>query len=717
MVAPWRVDELAGLIAQHQSVDRLCPVTVLVPGHSLGLELRRFLGSTVGVVNVDFVTPADWVRRQIIDGIPRATPLHIQAMVIEALVDTGAPRGAAVLAEHVESVNKMAQQFELWRSNRAVASGDGSSGPAVTLPGGILGWVFGRVEAQMGVRYHDTLSLMTQGTARLEELANQAGVVLVHLPEVMSPSERVFCERYPCAASVPWTSPQPGAVSRVLSVSDEDASAAAVTHQLIDWHGEGRAWSDMMVVALGNTGWTTLHRHVHEAGIAHGGQPMRLRDTPAGIALRSFWSPAGAAGPASVPALREVIRCCQPWLTTSEGSGRVTVEHLDQVIQRSKISPAHPDWLALLVALQGGSVQRRDGVVTIEDLPHDGPDSDAVRLLGEAAHHMTVRFERWNDVGVQAQKFFDWLGGVVAPETASVLALHRDEVVSAVSAVEVFGDGGFAASGQTIRTRVLGQLDTTAGADATLAAVGDPDAVWIGSLMGSRGRAPRCVIVMGATETNLPVPPTTCAGVDLSASIDDQRRAVQALLHSSERSVAIWERGRLGATQFRQPSPWVERSCTPETERRDLPSMSSMILHRSVGADVGEETVRRLVRSERDVVPGQQALPIDAVEDQPTGVSERATPGSVGGGADVSVSATAFERYAACPARYLYVDVLGLEPSVDFTEKDTIDSKTYGSMFHSVMHQIVCLALNHELDLTHGWPAEVVDAVPALLDD
>ncbi|MEO5724333.1 MAG: PD-(D/E)XK nuclease family protein, partial [Ilumatobacteraceae bacterium] len=271
----------------------------------------------------------------------------------------------------------------------------------------------------------------------------------------------------------------------------------------------------------------------------------------------------------------------------------------------------------------------------------------------------------------------------------------------------------------------------------------------VGPLSYALGQTLDLVIVLGATEGQLPSPPPgepllgdadrLLAGGALAVSgewLAEQRCQLVATLAAASHAVLISPRGDLRATAVRQPSRWIEEITTttaatsndgsrspalPTSTTRSVASFAAGVAAADFPATVGQHHLRSLARHVRagepiDSHPLAQSL--NALRDGLRMVRARQSAELTEFDGDLSavelasplaeskaISPTRLEHWLMCPFGYFVEHVLHVKAVEERDDQLQITAIDQGNLIHETLDRFHHLVLAGELPQpgTAGW--------------
>ncbi|MEO5898580.1 MAG: PD-(D/E)XK nuclease family protein, partial [Ilumatobacteraceae bacterium] len=272
--------------------------------------------------------------------------------------------------------------------------------------------------------------------------------------------------------------------------------------------------------------------------------------------------------------------------------------------------------------------------------------------------------------------------------------------------------------------------------------------VQVGPLSYALGQSLDLVVVLGASDGQLPSPPSVDPLLDdadraltggalalSSEQLDEQRRSFAGALAAGARAVIIRPRGDLRTTVDRQPSRWLaEITLSPDTRRRTVPSFVAGLADVEFPSTPVHHRLRALshhVRAGRtlDEHPLARSLPAlcrglatvrareSAVLTEYDGDLTAAGVASPLAGGE-AVSPTRLEAWAACPYAYFVQHVLRVQPVEEPGSELRITPLDQGSLVHDALDRFHHLVIDGTLPQPGptGWAPEHLTALLAEFD-
>jgi ATP-dependent helicase/nuclease subunit B len=720
------LDRLARLVAEFKGGDPLAPVTVVVPTNPVGVVARRALGRAAGVANVEFVTVGALAYRLAAGDIGRRdlhrlTDQVLVGAVRQALATSGGP--LRHLAAHPSAPAAIASSLS--RLRRADAIDRVRRGRQVVAAVAAL-------HGSVAARLTDFVDDVEVAQIALEVLRRAAGPhapVAVHLPEWLYPAERSLLTELaqrtemvvlfghtgdPVAdavtehlaellgVSLPARPAEPSANPARIHVKAPDADEAC--RQAVAWVIEQRradpslSWADVAILYPSSELFhRSIHRHLQLAGVPFNGPAMtRFDQSRLGAVMARLVDLAASPQPTR-SAVMAVLRC--PGVRGHDGGSARPVRWERWSRQAGIIAGGAEVWhahLALLAARVRSSTS-----------PRAAEDAEGIENFAALVTGLVRRAQSPPPEGSPWSEFVDWFDDLVR----SVVPVsprqhwsdddqqHAEHLAAAVDGLRILDDVDPAPSLERFLAAVRVELDRSTGRTGRLG-----DGVLVAPLAGGWGTALSAVAVVGANEGILPRPVRSDAvlgagehelvGHDLGGeSLGYQRRRWLAAIGEVPVIAAISVTHDLRTGRTQEPSRWV--SDWPETV---IPSFVA-----ALGASASDP--RTPAEHDLGALVGGPLRPgiIDAVPELSRGAvlvlarrfgglgpwAGLVNPSHVAGVLEREMSATPLERYATCPARFFYADVLGIRVDEAPESVAGVDPRDRGDLVHGVLEAVV----------------------------
>lgn len=721
------LDRLTTLVAELKAGDPLAPVTVVVPTNPVGVVARRALGRAAGVANVEFVTVGALAYRLAAGDIGRRdlhrlTDQVLTGAVRQALETTGGP--LRYLAAHSSAPAAIADALSRLRRADAVDRVQ-QSGRQVAAAVAALD----RSVAARLIDFVDDVEVARLAVERLRRTAGPRPPVVVHLPEWLYPAERSLlaelAQRSEMVVLFGYTgdaaadrltedlatllgAPLPpgpavpsGNVARI-HVAAPDADEAA--RQAVGWVIEQRrsdpslSWADLAILYPSPELYLrSVHRHLLLADVPFNGPAMtRFDQSRLGAVMARLVDLVASAQPTR-SVVMAVVRC--PGVQRPEG-GPVRPVRWERWSRKAGIIAGGAEvWQAQLAGL---AVQVRSS--TGQHASEEAADIETFAafvtgLLRRAQSPPPDRSPWAEFVG-----WFDDLVRSLVPLTSrrqwSDEELHHaEQLTAAIDDLGILDDIDPSPTLERFLAAVRVELDRTTGRTGRLG-----DGVLVAPLAGGWGTAPRALVVVGANEGLLPRPLRSGAvvgvgehmlmGQDLGGeSSEYQRRRWLAAVGEVPVVAAISVSHDLRTGRKQEPSRWVS-----EWPTTNIPSFAA-----ALGASAHDP--RTPAEFDLGALVGARLRPalIDAVPDLSRGAAPvlarrfgglgpwagRVDPSHVAAVLDREMSATPLERYATCPARFFYADVLRIRVDEAPESVTEVDPRDRGDLVHGVLEAVL----------------------------
>lgn len=734
---PPALAALREAIAAAQAGSPLAPVTVVVASNSVGVAARRWLAANGGIAAVQFVTLFRLAELLGAPSLVAAGRRPVNTPVVDVAVRDAlatAPGMFAPVAHHHTTVTALRDAHRELRHVPEV--GVERLGTAGTARAAEVVRVHRIVTARLAGGWYDEADLLVAARAHA---ADVTGPVLVFLPDRQRPTERALVDAL--AASTPTTvivatvAPRSDAVVEVLDVSDADDEAREAVRQIVAATQSGVRLERMAVVwPAANPYARLITEHLDAAGIEWNGRPGTTLHERLAARL-----------------LLDVLALDRRGLRRADLFGvlaHIPARDLDgervpaarwERLSRDAGLASDADWDGRLAGYErqlGQDPQRRGDAAAAARLREFVHELRA--LLG--APNVRAPWRRWAQV---CDTLLDrWLGG---PRRIARLPPVEHEAYGQVqAAVDRLGrldelDGPVT---RAVFLDALGaELDDAPGRVGRIGR-----GVQVGPLSFALGQTLDLVIVLGASEGQLPTAPRTdplLADADRALtdgalplsdeSVDEQRRRLVAALAAAPRAIVLRPRGDLRATAVRQPSRWIaEIAAQVPIVERSVPSFAAGLADATFPATAGQHRVRALthhVRGGEQLDTHRLADELDPLRSGLATVRAReadaltAYDGDLAGLTIVSplsgtaaIAPTRLEQWAACPFGYFVRYVLGVRPVEHPDAELRIRPTDQGVLVHDALDRFHRRVLAGELPQpgTGGWDAS---HLAALLDE
>lgn len=740
-------DRLAEVVAELKGDDPMARVSVVVPANPAGVAARRALGARrhgdtgrAGVVGVWFGTLQELAAELstptlMSSGSRRMTDQELLALVRMELgrTDGGVlapvrhhPSTQRAVADAIVSLRQADDQRIDERWPRALAREVKVLGTRIATRAGL----------------HDEADeLMIAGSvAKAGEAASIGPVVLVQ-PEWLRPHERNFVRgladggstvvvlatatgvpaadvvavELAQALGVSESAPPSGTAvggsdslmlpGEVAHVVDPDTEVREAVAWLVDRHGQGVPWSQMALAFTSDVPYARLaHRTLDAAAVPwNGPSSLSLADTAAGRLVTLL----GRLHHDSLA--RADVIALLPLLSSAAAEWPIAA--WDLISRRAGVVAGIDEWSKRLGTW--ASDQRAAADVADSEAP-DGWRARRLRRADRADSLRTLVADRlvplveplddpgfWSSVAELLSSWLDELApGVLTNE------VERGAVASLRAAFDRFGELDAiepSPSAPTVSEALEAEVARRVGRHGTLG-----EGLLVGSLAVVMGAAPAAVAVVGVSEGAAPrtVRPGSILGVaecqgregdlGLQPSAHQLRRLLGVVVAPGVEVLLTSALNDPRTGRPVTPSRWMEppEHADAPTPRR-VSSLWAAAAHRSplTRAELTHRQLQltstatsRRTWAEIDGLAHAAAI----IEARLEGLSEWS--GLVGAHpmltlADREVSVTSLERYATCPSRYLYHDVLRLRAEEEPEDVEELDVRSRGTIVHLILER------------------------------
>ena len=758
---------LRDVIARCKRDDLLAPVTVLVPSTLAGLSLRRLLASgglddpgdpVTGIANVGFTVVGRLLEllgapTLTAEGRRRMDPaVRAEAVRAELLAEPGL---FGPVARHPATERRLDATFtELRRADapaiERLAEQSHRSAEIVRL--------LHAVEARLH-GWFDDQDLLEPALATVRA-GGQAVAELGHLVLYAGRSDdteaRALVEAFGDRGTVIDTTTDPAPVgTAVVSASDADDEVRRAVREVLRLVDAGTPLHRIAIAHPGAAYPLLIHQQLSSAGIPHNGQGVQtLAQTAAGRALL------GAFGLVDHDFRRDDVL---GWLASApllQSDGRwVPLARWDRLSRRAGVVGGVEQWTTRLSAKH---LELTEEAAAIADDPEQTGRADRKRRDAESIGRLrdfVVRLAdeltatdrvTWADHVRWASRLLLDLIGADAQRAAWPEAELKaaDRVLDTLAGLASLDELGTPVDLPTFRRAVERDLDVPA---ARLGPFGD--GVLVSSLRPLRGVDLDAVVVVGLAEGLAPmrsredamVPDRerTAAGESLRRPnrVLDQHEDLLAVLAAARGPrVLCFPRADLASGRHHLPSRWLLDTASALAGTRvysddlgDLPATVASIeevpsftagLRQEPAVSLLDRDLGRLLEWQDG---GGRAIDHPLATEEPAfgaglhAIDERdserftAFDGNVDPAAvpqlapDRPLSPTSLESYAACPRRYFFSRVLGLQEDERPEDLEQIAPAARGTLVHAVLE-------DYTRGLLAGQPRSI-DRLLAIADD
>lgn len=711
------LDRLTALVAELQAGDPLAPVTVVVPTNPVGVVARRAVGRAGGVAGVDFATAGALAFRLAGGeigrrGLRRLTDQALTAAVRQSLQASdgplrhlaGHPSAPGAVADALTRLRRAGGVDGVRRSGRQVAAAVAALAEPVADRLG--GWL-------------DEVDVAHLAVEQVRRAVGPHPPIVVHLPEWLYPAERALlaglAERTevvvlfghtgdPSADAVterlahllgalPAVPPEPSPIQPPRAhVVAPDADEAA--RQAVGWVIEQRradhslSWADLAILYPSPDPFLrAVHRHLELAGVPFNGPATtRFDQTRLGMVVARLADLVAAPVPTR-SLVMAVVRC--PGVMGPDGAATRPVRwerwsrRAGIVAGGAEVWEAHLSDLAARAPAEDIDIFTRFVVALLQRCEAAPPDGSA-----------WSEFLGWFD---------DLICSLVPPAPRRRWPEHHQDhaerLTAAIDDLRALDDVDPAPTLERFLAALRVELERPTGRTGRLG-----DGVLVAPLAGGWGTAPRAVAVVGANEGVLPRPVRSGAilgvrehelvGQDLGGeSPGYQRRRWLAAVGEVPLVAAFSVSYDLRNGRTQEPSRWVS-----DWDGTVIPSFSAAVGARAhdprtppehdLAALVGGSLRPPLI----DAVPhlARGAAPVLARRFGGLGPwAGQVDPSRVAGVLEGEMSATPLERYATCPARFFYDDVLRIRFDEAPEAVAEVDPRDRGDLVHGVLEAVV----------------------------
>ncbi|MCU1504863.1 MAG: ATP-dependent nuclease subunit B-like protein [Ilumatobacteraceae bacterium] len=737
---PPALQALRVAIDHAQAGSPLSPVTVIVPSNSVGVAARRWLAANGGIAAAQFVTTYRLAELLGAPSLIAAGRRPVNTPVVDVAVRRALHEAAGMFAPVAHHHATITALRDVHRELRHV-------------PGAALDRLgrAGSPRAREVVRLHRHVTAQLAGTwydeadllqAALAPTALRPQRIVQFLPERRRHTEQRLLDALSREGSVHTIVARGelrarGAVE-VLDVSDADDEATEAVRQIVAATQAGVPLERIAAVwPVANPYARLLTEHLDAAGIPWNGRPgVTLHERLAARLLLDVLAidrrgirrvdlfnvlahvPARDAEQRLVPAQR--------WERLSRDAGLAT----------------DADWGVRLADYQRAMAADPERERNATDAAALGAFVAELRaLLGPP--DQTAPWLHWADLchGLLTR----WLGG-----HRRIARLPADELEAygqVQAAVDRLGrldelDGHVTRS---VFLDALGaELDTSPGRVGRIGS-----GVQVGPLSYALGQSLDLVLVLGASDGQLPSPPTTDpllgdadraltdgALVRSEQRLADQRDQFVGALAAAARAVVLVPRGDMRATSVRQPSRWLgELATVAPIGRRSVPSFAAGLADASFPATATHHRIRALTHHVRTGAPldthpltasipalraglatvrAREASRLTEYDGDLAGIGV-ASPLADGS----AVSPTRLESWAACPYAYFVQYVLGVRPIDEPNAQLRIKPMDQGTLVHEALDRFHRQVLDGQLPQPGriGWTDAHLTALLAAFED
>ncbi len=756
------LDALAGAVRHAQAGDPFAPVIVVAPGLVPALHLRRGLARRGGIVGVEFMPLGAVAGR--CTPLKSARPLG-RAVWIEAvrLAVEREPGAFARVAHHPSAVRRIAGALARVRSastdERALHASRGRRAADLQR-------ILSIAERRVGAR-SDAAQVLRYASAAVSSGAHVGAPLVLYGHRRGAPAADAFVDALRAAGAVAGEvivvvgderadaaalddavddvarrRPRP---SRLLVAPDAATEAAIAAREVISAAHAGVPFGAMAVVALGDASCRARVAAALDAACIpwSGPPPAPLAAHPPARALLALIHLADGAF-----ARDTVLRALSAGAVrrTAGAAALVPVDRWASLTARANVVIGADQWTTRLLRLSAGRPHDLDLAASVADL---------VEFFEELAHLVRppASDSAWGE-------WVNWSIDLFARYLAMPHSDGAPPIDPAADGVQIIG-----------RLRQLLDLDALGGrpdlrafAAAVEEAFAAPPAsrgtvgrdVMLRSLAEVQGAELDLLVVVGAVEGAIPrrrsedplVPDDELEGAGGGRSRHDQRReegaALLLALAAAHSSVLCMHRSSGQAAA--RPSRWflelagaldglaVRMSLSADDIAaehpnrpwlRVVPSSAAMLADGSTWGGPAELRTASLLHWRAAhgsivghplVVPGDVGLGADVIEARRARHLTRFT-GLAGPGSRLPspVSATTLESWTACPRRYFFARVLGLDPREATEDTLAFDARERGSLAHSAMERVVVDRLGDRLAPDEPWGERAAGVADAAL--
>jgi ATP-dependent helicase/nuclease subunit B len=743
---------LGEVIAGLQADDPFYPVAVIVPSLFTRVQLRRAIGGTEGVCNVEFRTwgelTAELGRRAAGSSARAPTPRVVNEALRQVLSGTSSPFASFAHSPAARS-ELVVLLYELWRAGPSLllrlSGRGGRAGSLVTTLTDVEAHLAGHGFADPG-RLLDLAA-----TAPVDR--RSLGAIVRWYPSPVRGRDRAVLDHLEASGVTVTTISTggggAGAIERVVGCSDPDEEVRVMLRQVITAVEAGTPlWRQAIIHPAGERYRRIAHQQLADAGVASSGRsPMTLAQSISGTALAGLLELAGGAWRRA-----DVMRWLESApITDGRRGNRVPVSRWDAVSAKAGVIEGLDQWRTRLRRFAEG-VGEGDRPTAQHDAERHSARGLAAFVDGLASE-LDPGCTRWSEWAAWGTRVLDryldpedrseeWpaaelvaarlvrelladLGGLDDVGATADLVAFRHAVEDELASHPVRDDSGVA--------RPASENDP--GVDAVLdVALSGPvgSGVFVGSPTEARGLAFDRVHVVGMADQFLPGVAQQSALVPEAELGDDwptnARRAeellddLRAVLELADGPAWVsWpridprtgrEHGRsrwldaaigLGGAWTEENVPSFEADLTG-TDAASFPlSAADRLLSdlaRAVLAGRPLEHHRAVIGAD-PTSPGRSMPPMGlsvAAARSPIGPGFSRFEGHVGPGhargIDEELSATRLEAYATCPRKYLLERELGLSERFRPEAAEQIEPKYRGTLVHEILATYVGERIN-----------------------
>lgn len=746
-------DGQPALAALRASVDRaqagspLSPVTVVVPSNSVGVAARRWLAAHGGVSAAQFVTVFRLAELLGAPALVAAGRRPVSTPVVDVAVRRAlrsAPGMFAPVATHPATVAALRDTYrELRHLTEAQLHLLGTAGSARARD---VVRVHRRVERHLTGGWYDEADLLRTAQARC---GGRVVPVVVFLPGRLRPTEDALLQALALDADVheivsagvlggPSDSPDlPAEPVDVVDLSDADDEVREAVRHIVAATLRGTPLERIAVVwPLADPYARLITDHLDAAGIPWNGRPGTVLHER--LAARILLD---------VLALdRRGIRRAELFAVLAHAPARhadgrrVSSQQWERVSRAAGLA-GDDDWGDRLAHF------RRDAALD----PRRGHDALAAAELSEFVDDLRTTlgppgdarpWRHWSELCMTLLN--RWLGG---PRRIALLPPVEHAAFGEVQAVVDRLGRLDEIDGPITRASFVEALATEFdGSPRRVGRIGD--GVQVGPLSYAIGQTLDLIVVLGASEGQLPTPPTrdallgdadralTGGALELSDAVAArQRNEFAAAIAAARRVVVTLPRGDLRATAVRQPSRWLaDLATTVAIHRRSVASFAAGLADASFPATLGQHRIRALAHHVRSGSPFDEHPLAGSVPALRSGLAMlRAREGATftafdgdlsGAGvaspfaAGAAMSPTRLELWASCPFAYFMHHVLRLQPVEQPEAALRISPLDQGSLVHEALDRFHRLVLDGTLPQPgpSGWGDDHLAALLAEFD-
>lgn len=755
---------LAREVARLRVHDPLTTITVVVPSRRAGLAARRLLGAAapVGIANVSFITPR-WLAELVAgpalaaEGRRPLTPAVAREALRAELLASPGPLGAT--AASPLTIGTLAGTFERLRTlpSEAPLLGDTSW----------LTRLFAATQRRLSSYYDGTALLDALRTAVRDQPAALAalGTIVAWCPQRGDLfGSQLLGTLGEAVTVIEAQAPAQAAPTEVVITTDPDEEIRAVVRRLLRWAGEGIAWHRMAIAYPSEHPYAAIvHQQLAAAGIAHNGPtPHRLGTTPPGRLITGLLALAGTSLPR--PAMMAWLTSAPVIDPVSESRRRVPASWWELLSRRAGVVEGAEQWSTRLAHL--GDPANTDSHLHLSDRQRTEAAALAAFVADlDTALALPSPGARWAQWAGWARKLFHRFGGTprrgralrpaAGAAEATATADAADAILAALDELSGLDHVGVVPTLEAFR-HALGEL-----LQAPFGRLGEfGTGVFVVPLHEVPTLPLEAVAVVGAVEGSLPrrrhvdavLNPALATALEAwlagpEEQLEQQRRNFVLSVDAGTRHRLVsLPRAELHSNRHHLPSRWLLDATRALTGTRlragellaagatgapiHLVASYRAGLAEQPAGSTQERRVGALAAGGSSVAEDEQVFAHPAALAHPglwrgiQAVTQRAA-GELGpftGAVDAALvpsfdpshpmSPTALEQDAACPRRYLFGRMLGID-DIDRPE-DIIDLTPLerGNLVHAILETYVRgLLADPPLDRSLDRLLEVADAV------